>query len=76
MIMVRLNHSVRARPDRLSEAISVGKCELSEQEREEGKNKSDLKNTERRWAGSVALVDCGHVWGGGAELPAWFSYLG
>lgn len=37
--MVRLNHSVRARLDRLSEAISVGKCELSEQEQEEGEKK-------------------------------------
>lgn len=56
--MVRLNHSVRARLDRLSEAISVGKCELSEQEQEE-EQKSNLKNS----AGSVA-VDCGRVWGG------------
>lgn len=39
MIMVRLNHSVRARLDRLSEAISVGKCELSEQEQEVVKKK-------------------------------------
>lgn len=57
--MVRLNHSVRARLDRLSEAISVGKCELSEQEQEE-EQKSNLKNS----AGSVAVVDCGRVWGG------------
>lgn len=44
MIMVRLNHSVRARLYRLSEAISVGNCELSEQK---GNNNNNNKNSWR-----------------------------